>query len=144
MINEELKCSKCERIFSTNNRFWLDDNPLCHECDKEDRKYRQKFMELDKDPIFKHHILEYIDTNRIIISDLVKHFQKELGAEIFQHNVDISISVKFSIDYLLKKEIIKLYANDKDIINYPLTKEQHRDLIAEENGIVKCNLIIVV
>ena len=143
-IENELKCSNCLEKFSTDKHFWFEDNPLCQMCDEENRKYHQKFMDLHLDPNFTHNILAYIDTERISISDLVKHFQKELGVEIFQHEVDIGVSIKFIIDDLLKNQIIKLYTNDKEIDDYPLTEEQYRHLIANENGTIIHNLSIII
>ena len=147
----ELTCYNCSKKFVIDKHLRVHDplcdplcDPMCGPCNEEDRKYHQKFMNmaLEHDPNFKSKILEYIGIQKITLKNLIKHFQEELNAEIFQHNVDISLSIKFLIEYLLKNKIVKLYHNNEEINSFQLTKELYTHLIAEENGVIAHNLSI--
>jgi len=64
---------------------------------EEERIYHQKFFNIDKDAKFQNDVMMFFNSERNTIRDVVEHFRKELDAEIFQHEVDIGIGVKFVI-----------------------------------------------
>lgn len=114
-----------------------EDNMMSKE-DPERTKYLQKYDNIGEEDSFVDQIIDYLKCHEMqSVKSILSHMINIYDAKgVFQHEVGISIALKYRLTEMLSEKSIGIFDEDGNNFCSPLDENVWINLIRDENGIV--------